>query len=75
MKAREGGSDVSHAATCVHASPPLLHLPAAPQLSPLGHPGFYQGALITLTWNEPSGSAGHQVLPELLVRAPHEAGQ
>ena len=38
MKAHEGGSDVSHAATCVHASPPLLHLPAAPQLSPLGPP-------------------------------------
>ena len=51
-----------------------IHLPST-QLSPLGHPGFYQGALITLTWNEPSGSAGHQVLPELLVRAPHEAGQ
>ena len=51
-----------------------IHLPST-QLSPLGHLGFYQDALITLTWNEPSGPAEHQVLPELLVRAPHEAGK
>ena len=51
-----------------------IHLPST-QLSPLVHPGFYQSALITLTWNEPSGPAEHQVLPALLVRAPHEAGQ
>lgn len=50
------------------------HLPST-QLSPLGHPIFYQSALITLTWNEPSGLSGHHVLPALLVGVPHEAGQ
>lgn len=36
---------------------------------------FYQVPQVRLTLREPSGQGGCQVLPALLVGAPHEAGQ
>ena len=57
------------------SGPSIDHPLSPPQMSLPGCPEPYQAIWIWLTWNEPSGKAGHQVLPALLVGAPHEAGQ
>ena len=44
-----------------------------PQLSLQRLPWLYQSTSIRLTWVDPSGKAGHQVHPALLVRFPGEA--
>ena len=57
------------------SSLPLDHPLGPPQRSLPGCPGPCQATCIWFPWNGPSGPAGHQVLPALLIRAPHEAGQ
>ena len=57
------------------SGPSMGHPLGPPQRSLPGCPGPYQATWIWYTWSEPSGPAGHQELPALLIRAPHEAGQ